>query len=691
MLQYDPNNRASAENLLKHDFLTKNCNEFSKFNKKTSSFEIQGNNLIIDFNRPIRNNIKFSSIIDFHNQILDEYNRNYHLIKEIGGGNFGKVYLTQIQNQRNIFYATKVIDIKQYNLPQYEEYFKYLNSEIEILKRIDNKYIIHMHDYLKTKYYYYITMEYCNGENLENLLTNYKSNNKEPFPPKLIQYFMRQIIEGIKYLHSLHIIHRDIKLDNILVNFKSENHDLLSSEIKIIDFGLSKQLTSSTSLANSIRGNMQNMDPVLLEQYYKGNTDIYINGYNEKSDIWSLGAICYKMLTGNPLFVEFPSFIGKKKYTIPLDLAISNEFISFITSMLQYDPENRASAEELLKCDFLIKKDYELTQFNSANSPNVTKDKKNLKLDINHPFILNYKKYIEDLLEDYKLSSLYFESNGLEAKKKDADNECSKLNDYLSNKDIKKLPNKIIPKYIYDCSSEVRKKTILLIIRKYKKRKLNLEKEIKKSRYDNKIKYDIFNLDNKIKEYEKIYADKWAPPPEIIYPHRASNEGYKIFFQVGKINREIDKGNVNSTICIKSGRKELYKQNFRLILEKEFKENWTWNFSIKDWKNYDINSEGFIMEVQSDSKFGGNIQTINIEKIKIEKTLSIDLKIPGESGKAVSINFSLTQIPPKISSGKTSILQSTDSSNSSKNGDNVDEEFIVSTKKAFPSNKLKIK
>ena len=63
------------------------------------------------------------------------------IIKEIGGGDFGKVYLTQIQNQRNIFYATKVIDIKQYNLPQYEEYFKYLNSEIEILKRIDNKYI----------------------------------------------------------------------------------------------------------------------------------------------------------------------------------------------------------------------------------------------------------------------------------------------------------------------------------------------------------------------------------------------------------------------------------------------------------------------------------------------------------------------------------------------------------------------
>ena len=99
------------------------------------------------------------------------------------------------------------------------------------------------------------------------------------------------------------------------------------------------------------------------------------------------------------------------------------------------------------------------------------------------------------------------------------------------------------------------------------------------------------------------------------------------------------------------------------------------------------------MEVQSDSKFGGNIQKINIEKIKIEKTLSIDLIIPEESGNDVSINFYLIQIAPKISSGKINILQSYDSSNSSENGDNVDEEFIVFTKynKAFPGNKLKIK
>ena len=99
------------------------------------------------------------------------------------------------------------------------------------------------------------------------------------------------------------------------------------------------------------------------------------------------------------------------------------------------------------------------------------------------------------------------------------------------------------------------------------------------------------------------------------------------------------------------------------------------------------------MEVQSDSKFGGNIQKINIEKIKNEKTLSIDLKIPGESGNDVFINIFLTQIPSKISSGKINILQSYDSSNSSKNGDNVDEDFIVSPKYniAFLGNKLKIK
>ena len=339
---------------------------------------------------------------------------NYKLFKQIGYGSFGHVYLTTRIGEPNKLYATKIIDINKFKSIQYINYFE---NELRILRMINHKNVIRLYDCLQMNNKYYFIMEYCNGGTLLDILKRYKAKYLRPFPQDLIQFLMRQIIEGIRYIHSLQIIHRDIKLDNILINCKDERCEFVTSEIKIIDFGLSKKLSSPNDLAISFVGNLMNMDPIILEKYSKAGGYLKLQGYNQKADIWSLGSICYEMLTGENIFkaqnvIELIKKVKQKRYSISLNYDLSNEIISFLNSMLQLDPNKRASAEELLKSDFLNKNVNQFTRINTQNASYVIKDG-NIIMDFNNNNSLKIQilpNYLEDLLNDYHQVILYFDS-----------------------------------------------------------------------------------------------------------------------------------------------------------------------------------------------------------------------------------------------------------------------------------------
>ena len=206
---------------------------------------------------------------------------------------------------------------------------------------------------------YYIVMEYINGGKLSDCLLQYKQKHQENFPEEIIQYLMKQIIEGVIYLHDNNIIHRDLRLDNIMVNFDSENDkkdlNMLRAKIKIIDFGSSIQLSTNNILTNTLAGFPQYTDPKILESYINHSN----LKYGTESDIWSLGCICYELLIGKPPFEgnNLSDIIIKAKngqYTLSKPL-LSKEINSFLNSMLQYEATNRLSARNLLQKSFLTK------------------------------------------------------------------------------------------------------------------------------------------------------------------------------------------------------------------------------------------------------------------------------------------------------------------------------------------------
>ena len=284
---------------------------------------------------------------------------NYTLYKLLGKGSFGEVYLTTKKNC-NIILATKKLDKKQTDRPSIKKYF---DNEISIMRELNHPNIIKFHELLASKSHYYVVMEYCNGGDLTGCLRKYKSIYHRPFSEEIVQYLMRQIIEAIKVIHSHKIIHRDIKLDNILVSFENDydknNVNMMKAQIKIIDFGLATKLGTAL-LTYTALGSPVNMDPIILKKYNKAGGYEQLQGYNEKADIWSLGTVFYELLTGEALFKvkdmkELVNKVEKGVYTIPTNMNFSKESLAFLNSMLQYDANKRLSAEELSNHFFLSK------------------------------------------------------------------------------------------------------------------------------------------------------------------------------------------------------------------------------------------------------------------------------------------------------------------------------------------------
>jgi len=305
------------------------------------------------------------------------------LIKSLAKSSFGELFLTSKKGS-STQYTTNVIEKASIKGQDAE---RYINGEISITKEVNHPNILKLIEVKDKEEKLYIVNEYCNGGNLKIFLEKYYEKNKKGLPEETVQHIMRQLLSAMEYLSNKEIIHRDLKLENILINYEDENdrknNNIMKATIKLMDFAFAKHLKKG-DLTYTVLGSPLYMSPLLLNRLNE-NPLYKDKGYDEKEDVWSIGAICYELLTGRSTFDsedmdELYQKINEGNYYLPITL--SKEAISFLRSMLKFDSNKRLSYGELSNHQFLKKNASEFHKIDSDELKNLpNKDKGQLLLN----------------------------------------------------------------------------------------------------------------------------------------------------------------------------------------------------------------------------------------------------------------------------------------------------------------------
>ena len=270
----------------------------------------------------------------FINELYDNPEKKYKIIEKIGVGSYGQVYLAE-----NIFtkesIAMKEIKKSTEDLLSDGE----IMDEINILKNLDHPDIVRIMEFYNTEKSYFIINEYCpEGELFDQI-------NKK-FSETQIAVMFRQILSGLAYLHSNNIIHRDLKLENILIKeiekSMETNEDLFI--LKIIDFGTAKIFDKNKK------------ERILVGSSYYIAPEVINKKYNQECDMWSAGVILYMFIVGHAPFdgrtdKEIMEKIKKGNYLKNEErwISSSKEVKDLIKKILVLEPDKRLTAAEALK------------------------------------------------------------------------------------------------------------------------------------------------------------------------------------------------------------------------------------------------------------------------------------------------------------------------------------------------------
>ncbi len=268
------------------------------------------------------------SLTSIGGSLYQDIRKIYKFKDVLGGGHFGTVRIAykRIGEPRK-YYAIKSISKK--NLT--EKDLQDLIREVEIISNLDHPNIIKFFETYHDEYYFHIVMELCKGKEVFD-----KIIEEESISEMKVKKIIYKVLSSILYCHTNGISHRDIKPENIL--FENTEPD---ADIKLIDFGLSRKYNSN-----------EKMHTILGTPYYVA-PEVLKGDYDEKCDLWSVGAITYIMLCGEPPFSGLSNNdIFKKIINEEICFQkskwknISLEAKNFIKECMTKDPDKRITSQK---------------------------------------------------------------------------------------------------------------------------------------------------------------------------------------------------------------------------------------------------------------------------------------------------------------------------------------------------------
>ena len=413
----------TKKNLLnkEYNYLINQTNYSNKFEKGTNSENIKFTSIYNEKSKQKKENGGMSDLFITSNKTnesnkfmeqslkLSQYIKNYYLKyycypqtnlnfyrigRIIGQGGFAKVNLGL-----NVL-TGRVVAIKSFNKTKTTKYGDNLNMnkilyEINLMRKLNHPNITKILETFEDEKFYFIIMEYINGGNLFSYV-----KKRRKLSEKTAKFLFKQIILGIKHIHSQLIVHRDIKLENILID--------MNDNVKICDFGIGIILSSENQVLHSHCGTPLYIPPEIIlstkEEGYKGFP----------ADIWSAGIALYIMLSGKlPFNLDedqddidvYNNNVKEKNLRLKSEIVkkepkyienISDEARNLLKGILNKNPKKRLTCDEILNHPWLSDVNKKNHLFSKSEKETLSKS-----------YIDYRKNKLDDLVENFTLSNLF--------------------------------------------------------------------------------------------------------------------------------------------------------------------------------------------------------------------------------------------------------------------------------------------